>query len=212
MVTSTYAIEVAARLVEPAERSEEFAKLLLALLRELAKGRPVSSGALASTLGWSASRVVALLEQQPCTEYDEQGNVVGYGITLNETAHALEVDGQRLYTWCALDALMFPVMIGKAARVLSCCAASGHSVSLRVSPDGVRDLKPASAVVSFPPADAVPDIRRSFCCHVNFYASAAAACRSTHENMELVGAEEAFGLGRLIAALLTNRAAAAPQA
>lgn len=212
MDMTIYAGEVAARLLEPAERSEECAELLVALLRELAKGSPVAPNTLAATLGWSAGRVAALLQQQPCTEYDGNGNVVGYGITLNETAHVFEVDGRRVYTWCALDALMFPMMIGKTARVLSHCSATGHSVSLRVSPEGVRDLEPASVVVSLPRADAAPNIRRSFCCHVNFYASAQAARPSMRQGMELLSVEEAFRLGCLIAGLLTTGTAAAQQA
>lgn len=207
-----YATEVAARLLGRAERPEECAELLVALLRELAKGRPVAHDALASTLGWSAKRVADLLEQQPCTEYDCKGNVVGYGIALNETAHAFEVDGRRLYTWCALDTLMFPVIIGKAARVLSRCPATGRSVSLLVSPEGVRDLEPASAVVSLPSTDVAPNIRSAFCCHVNFYASSSAARPSMKQGLELVGVEEAFRLGRLVADLLPTGTAVAHQA
>lgn len=50
MDVTIYAAEVIARLL-PAEHSEECAELLLALLRELAKGRPVQHEALAVTLG-----------------------------------------------------------------------------------------------------------------------------------------------------------------
>jgi alkylmercury lyase len=211
MDVTIYATEVAARLL-PAGRSEGSAELLVALLRELAKGRPVQLEALAAPLGWSAKRVAALLEQQPCTEYDDDGNVIGHGITLNETAHAFEVDGLRLYTWCALDALMFPVMIGKTVRVHSRCPATRLSVSLTVSPDEVRHVEPASAVVSLPLLDSAPNIRSSFCCHANFYASASAASRSIHQGMELVCVEDAFRLGRLIADLLTAGTAEAPTA
>lgn len=198
MDLTSYATEVAARLM-PAERSEGCGELLVALLRELVKGHPVQRDAFAATLGWSAERLTALLEQEPCTEYDDDGNVIGYGVTLRETAHAFEVDGQRLYTWCALDALMFPVMIGKTARVFSRCPATGLSVSLTVTPEGVRDVEPTSSVVSLPLLEAAQNIRSSFCCHVNFYASVSAAPRSMHQGMELVCVEDAFRLGRLIA-------------
>jgi alkylmercury lyase len=136
--------------------------LLTALLHELVKGQPVPKEALAATLGWSVERLTARLEQEPCTEYDDDGNVVGYGITLRETAHAFEVDWRRLYTWCALDALMFPVLIGETARVLSRCRATAVSVSLTVTPDGVRDVDPTGAVVSLPLLEAAPNIRTSF--------------------------------------------------
>ncbi|EWS56330.1 MULTISPECIES: organomercurial lyase MerB [unclassified Methylibium] len=207
MELTSYATEVAARLM-PAERSEGCAELLVALLGELVKGHPVQRDAFAATLGWSAERLTALLEQEPCTEYDDDGNVIGYGITLRETAHAFEVDGQRLYTWCALDALMFPGMIGKTARVFSRCPATGLSVSLTVTPEGLRDVEPTSAVVSLPLLEAAPNIRSSFCCHVNFYASTSAAPRSVHQRMELVCVEDAFRVGQLIADSLTTGAAA----
>ena len=195
----------------PAERSEGCAELLVVLLRELVKGHPVQKETLAATLGWSAERVAALLERQPCTEYDGDGKIIGYGVTLNETAHAFEIDGHRLYTWCALDALMFPLMIGKTARVFSRCRATGLSVSLTVTPDGVRDVEPTRAVVSLPLLEAAPNIRSSFCCHVNFYASESAAHRSVERGSEVICVADAFRLGRLIADLLTARTAAAQQ-
>ncbi|WP_455153162.1 organomercurial lyase [Cupriavidus basilensis] len=39
-------------------------------------------------------------------------SLVGYGLTLRETRHAFEVDGRRLYTWCAFDTLFraYPVV------------------------------------------------------------------------------------------------------
>jgi alkylmercury lyase len=207
MELTSYANEVAARLM-PAERAEGCTDLLTALLHELVKGQPVPKEALAATLGWSVERLTARLEQEPSTEYDDDGNVVGYGITLRETAHAFEVDGRRLYTWCALDALMFPVLIGETARVLSRCRATAVSVSLTVTPDGVRDVDPTGAVVSLPLLEAAPNIRTSFCCHVNFYASASAAHRSVEPRAEVISVADGFRLGRLIVDQLTTRTAA----
>ena len=100
-------------------------------------GRPVSLVALDAALGWPAQRVATVLEQAPGTEYDEQGNILGLALTLRETPHVFEVEGRRLYTWCALDTLMFPVLIGKTARVASRCANAGyfacHSLLLLLS-------------------------------------------------------------------------------
>jgi alkylmercury lyase len=143
--------------------------------------------------------------------FKKRGGVGGYGITLCETAYAFEVDGRRLYTWCALDALMFPVLIGKTARVVSRCPATQRSISLTVSPDEVREVEPASAVVSLPPLEAPPNIRSSFRCHVHFYASALDAhpLVSSRRGMELVCVEDAFRVGRVIAELLTTGTAAA---
>ena len=79
---------------------------------------------------WPTERVVAVLGQDTNTEDDNDGNIVGYGLILHETLHALEIDGRRQYAWCALDALMFPALIRQTARVSSHCAAIGAPVSL----------------------------------------------------------------------------------
>ncbi|HEP8400902.1 TPA: alkylmercury lyase, partial [Pseudomonas aeruginosa] len=114
-------------------RPKGFAEFLVALLGELAKGRPISRTTLARTLGWPAEQVAAVLEQATSTEYDNDGNIIGYVLTLRETSHVLEIDNRRLYAWCALDTLMLPALIGRTARVSSHCAATGAPVSLTVS-------------------------------------------------------------------------------
>ena len=205
MEATRYATELAARLL-PADPHGGSRELFVALLRELARGHAVRQETLAATLGWSAERVAALLAQEPCTEYDGDGNVIGYGITLRETAHTFEIDGRRLYTWCALDALMFPVLIGKTARVFSRCPATQLPVSLTVSPDAVRNVEPATAVVSLPLPESTGNVRSSFCCHVHFYASDSVAHQSISANpgMKLLSIQDAFCLGREIAGLLAT--------
>ena len=141
MDTSTFINAFAERLL-PANHKQRSPALFVTLLRELAKGSPVSKDALAQLLGWSADKVLALLEMAPDTEYDDNGHVIGYGISLRKTPHAFEVDGQRLYTWCAFDTLIFPAMIGKTARVASHCPQTGEPISLTVGPNEVRHLEP----------------------------------------------------------------------
>lgn len=200
--------------MEPASRAAEIAKSLLpvsgqdvfpeffpAVLRELAKGNSVSREALGAVLDWPANRVAAALDHAPSTEYDSDGNIVGYGLTLRETPHLFEIDGRRLYAWCALDTLIFPVLIGKTARVLSRCAGTGTPISLTVGPDGVRNVEPAEAAVSLVRLDASPDVRRSFCCHVHFFASPSAAggWLSQHDGGEVMTVEDAFRVGQELA-------------
>lgn len=98
-----YATDLIDRLTQ-ADRPEGFGQLFVALLRELAKGSPVSPAALAAALAWPRERVAAMLGHAVDMEWDDDGNVVGYGLTLRQTAHALDVGGRRLYTWCAFDA------------------------------------------------------------------------------------------------------------
>lgn len=115
MNTTSYVTEIADGL-SAIHRREGFAQFFVVLLRELAKGKAVSRQALCTALGWPDASVAAILSAMPDIEYDARGDIAGYGMTLRETPHAFEVDGHSLYVWCALDALMFPAMIGKSAR------------------------------------------------------------------------------------------------
>jgi len=141
MDTSGLVTAIAERLA-PGNRPPGFPALLVTLLRELAKGSPVTKDALAQSLGWPADRVVAMLEMALATEYDDAGNVMGYGISLRKTRHVFEVDGQLLYTWCALDTLIFPAVIGKTAHVRSHSPQTGEPIVLTVMPDEVRRVEP----------------------------------------------------------------------
>lgn len=202
-----YVTALAERLL-PGDRSDGSAALLVDLVRELAKARPVSPTILATTLGWPVARIKAALESGSGTEYDDEGNIVGYGVSLRETPHILEVDGRRLYTWCALDTLMFPALIGRTACVSSSCAESRVPVSLTVTPTEIRDVTPADAVVSLIVPQSTAPVRQSFCCHVHFFASVGTAkvWASRHQGVEIVRVREAFGLGQQLARYLLEAA------
>jgi alkylmercury lyase len=78
-----------------------------------------------------------MLADLPDLETDEQGRIVGSGLTLRPTPHRFALDGRQLYTWCALDTLIFPVVLGQGATVESPChGAGGDDTSHR------RPLKP----------------------------------------------------------------------
>ena len=185
-------------------RLKAFAPVFVALLRELAKGSPVSVRVLAEASGQSLDQLDAVLRQAPDIEYDPAGNIVGYGITQRQTPHVFEVEGRRLYTWCALDTLMFSALIGKSARVRSLCPETSMPVSLTVDPHELCAVEPPDAAVSL----AVPQtgIRQSFCCQVHFFASRADGDRWAlrHPEVEVVSVEAAFSLGQKIARRLAQ--------
>jgi hypothetical protein len=66
------------------------------------------------------------------------------------------------------------------------------------TPDEIRDVEPAGAAVSLILPQDTPDIRAAFCCHVHFFASAAAAhdWPSKHAGVDIVNIHDAFGVGR----------------
>lgn len=128
------------------------------LLRLLAEGEPVPLDHLAEAAGASVEQVRQALATEPDTEYDADGRVVGLGLTQNPTAHHVETSGRALYGWCAMDTLMFPLILARPVRVVSTCPATGAQIRLTAEPEQVTDVEPATAVVSQVPAPRVPAV------------------------------------------------------
>ncbi len=171
------------------------------VLRLLAGGKPVSVEQLADATGRPQAKVRATLEAMSDTEYDEDGRVVGWGITLRETPHRFTVDGHPLFTWCALDTLMFPAIIGRPAQVSSPSPASGDQVRVEVEPDGVVAVEPPDAVVSIVTPGETSSIRGAFCNRVHFFTSAddARGWLDDHPDAQVLPVAEAYALGRRLA-------------
>jgi len=126
---------LAARLVDTAETGLE-PGLLIALLRLLADGDPVPIGRFAQASGRTEDDVRQALAAVPDTEYDEHGRILGQGLTLGPTRHRFTVEGEHLYTWCALDTLIFPRVLGMGASIESTSPTSGDAVRVAVAADG----------------------------------------------------------------------------
>lgn len=169
-----------------------------ALLGALAHGEPLTPDDLATATGRDLTEVRAGLTALSDTEYDKQGRIVGHGITLNPTPHQFQVEGRRLYTWCALDTLIFPAIIDRPAHITSSCHATGIPVRVEITPERVMSVEPADAVVSIlTPAGGSP-VRSAFCNHVHFFASPTAATPwlRTHPAASVLPVHDAFTLGQ----------------
>ena len=184
--------------------------LRVALLHLLAEGRPVSPVVLADRLGWPAEHVASIVQGCSDTELDQFGQIVGWGLSLLPTSHQFRLGERTLFTWCALDTLMYPAILGLAADVSSRCPVTGTMVRLVVKPDGIADLQPAGAVVSI----ALPDepscacTRDTFCAHSSYFASQEVAQRwqAARPTAFLLPVADAAPLAREIAAERVRRA------
>ncbi len=173
--------------------------LLVPLLRLLADGDPVGIDDLAAAAALTADEVRARLAAMPDTEYDDQGRIIGQGLTLRPTRHRFTVAGEELYTWCALDTLIFPTLIGRPARIESVSPASGDTIRVTVDPTaGVTSVEPITAVVSLVDPGNLPSIRSSFCNQVHYFTSPedAGGWLAEHPEGRVLSVAEAFGLGR----------------
>lgn len=156
---------------------ETFWRLAPPLWRELATtGQPVEPERLAALAGAPVDETLALLREY--AEWDPDGErVVGAGVSLLRTPHRYDTDGRTVWTWCAPDLLVLPVVLGTPARIQSPCAATGDPVRVEVTPTSVEDVEPAGAVTSI--VTSAPDrlgaVRQVVCNQQNFYRDAEVA-------------------------------------
>lgn len=183
---------------------EQEQRIVSATYRALAEGRPVSPDEIARATGAPSDAVRdAFARWNSLVHFDGEGRVVAFiGLDLSRSAHRFEVKGHTLYTWCAWDTLFIPSILGHAARVESVCPVTGHLVRLLATPEGVRDLEPANAMLSFVTPERArieKDIIASFCCHVHLLSSARAADEwvARHPGTLILSVDEAWDLGRM---------------
>jgi alkylmercury lyase len=174
------------------------------VVRLLAMGHPVTRERLATVLQMTVEQVAEVLASLADLEVDQSGNVVGWGLTFIPTPHRFRVDGHTFYTWCALDALTYPALLRLTAGVESSCPVSGSPVTLSVTPTGVHDLTPPSAVVSvvIPEQGSICDgDRGSFCNQSLFFRSRrdALVWQASSPRARLLSVADASQIGCLIA-------------
>ncbi len=164
------------------------------LLRLIARGRPVDLAELAES-GQPARDLQRILRALPGTEWNDEGRLVGFGLSLRPTAHRYLVGGHTLYTWCATDTLLFTVILGTEAVAESTCPATGEPIRLEVIPDAVRSVSPAGVVVSQRHhSGTVANLRADVCDHGHFFGSEAAASAwvTAHADGEILSVTDAF--------------------
>ena len=182
--------------------------LWLPLMKLLATGKPVAIAELAAATDRPAEDVRQALAAVPDTEYDEDGRIVGQGLTLRPTRHHFTVDDRRLYTWCALDTLIFPGVLDKAVTIESVSPTSGTPVRLHVDGTGVSEVEPATAVLSLLNPDDMSSVRSAFCNQVHFFASPedAQPWLDSHPGGHVMPVDAAYRLGATMAATMLARA------
>ena len=210
MTTKTTNIEAAVAMMDAVPILEEDAqRLALELYRQLARGDAVPPASLGDALGVPTEKVTTLLEDEQLKGwvfYDDEGSVIGFrGLAIREMPHRFEVEGRTLYTWCAIDSLFIPEMLGKPAKVQSRDPHTGTAITLTVTPDGVEAVEPAAAVMSILIGDPevvktnTTKVMASFCHHIFFLASPETGAEWAAQHGEgtfLVTLEEAFALGK----------------
>jgi alkylmercury lyase len=181
----------------------------LVLIRELAKGEPVSPARFARVLDVPVREAQRLLNDShltPMVVADGQGRVTSFwGLATTRTHHKLELDHRTLWAWCAQDTLFLPALIGETARIESRDPESGEAVHLTISPGRIEAVSSEDVVVSMiRPESETTDLTSSariiatVCHFVFFFASRASGERwvANHPEMTLLSLDDAFAFGK----------------
>lgn len=124
----------------------------LVLLRELARGEPVTIARLARALGQSGDAAEGLVKASALSRFvnaGEDGRIKGFwGLSVAPTHHQFGVNGRKLWTWCAQDSLFLPELLGDTAEIESLDPETGELIRLTVSPARVEAVQPAGVMVS----------------------------------------------------------------
>lgn len=134
----------------PPEESTLAARLEIMTYRTLAEGLPVSPGRLARAANVPLEITATFFEQGKALggEWDVEGRLIGNVLTLNPTPHSFRINGKNLYTWCSLDAMHLPRLLGQPAEVESTDPVSGEKIRLTISPDANPTYHPPETVLS----------------------------------------------------------------
>lgn len=170
------------------------------ILDLLANGKPISLNDIAVSFGYPALLLKIFFYFKVSRnnfDFDSDGHIIGSGLTLKPTQHHFNIRGNALYTWCAIDTLLFPLMLKESAHVRTPCPITGDEISFTLSPEGILNLKPGSAVISFVVPDAknaTSNIRKSFCQFANAFKNKAAAekWKQSHPDAMILSANKTF--------------------
>jgi alkylmercury lyase len=141
----------------PQEAFDLDLRVTVKTIQALSKGKPISPEELARIWEMSLEQVQSILAGAVAAgrvEIDLQGRLVGGVLSLNPTAHRISIDGNHLYAWCAYDAIYTPGVVGKTTLIESTDPVTGELIQVTLTPEGVEDIRPQSAVVSIVGAEA----------------------------------------------------------
>jgi alkylmercury lyase len=162
-------------------------------LQLLANGCPVPPDEIAIRLQIPPDRVISTLRRFGA-EFDKDGNIVGVWLSLVPTPHVYKANGQKLYTWCAVDALSFPILLKHNAHIESPDPVTGEKIRVTITPERVEKVEPRTAVVTWVKSADPTNIRGSVCHNVHFFTSPETATKwiSTGSGITFYSANDVY--------------------
>lgn len=181
----------------PPQESTLAARLEILMYRGLAEGVPLSADRLAKSVGIPLALAEAVFEHGKALggEWDEEGRLLGNVLTLIPTPHHFRVNGNALYTWCAMDAIHLPGLLGQRAEVDSVDPVTGQAIHLTIPPDGLPTCRPAGTVLTVVLSGGDRSGPQSpLCQQMHFFASRDSATTwvTDHPNATVMSVDEVY--------------------
>ena len=184
--------------------SREEQEISLKIYQFLSKKIHPNQEMLAAELPYSVDRIKAVLDKIKSLVYMAEGNIIGFaGLTTHPMPHSIQIDGITTYTWCALDALFIPELLGKQTLVRSSDPVTKKSIEYVVDVNQVQATQPNDLVVSMVDTNAEKlneDVISNFCHFVFFFESGETGKEWTanHPDTYLVPISDALELAHLM--------------
>jgi alkylmercury lyase len=175
-------------------------RLIPASIRLLAEGEPVSPAQIAHASGVPLDGVQASLRAIVDIEWTADGRVEGFGLTRRPTPHRFRIGEAELYTWCAMDTLIFAAYLDRVVHIESPDGATGEALRLEFDGRRVTAADPPSIVVSWFIDPAATGFRAAACQFGHFFASreSAAAWVAKYPQGGVLTLDEAIDAARAL--------------
>ena len=176
------------------ERTLEAIRLFTQAQQLLLEGQPVSPDQIGSRLRMPKHQAMSILGHMGAA-FDDEGYLVGLGLSVVPTQHSYMINGHQLYVWCAADAISFPILHKATAVIASPDPISGELVRLTSSPEGVSGVEPSTAVATIVTGEeGIINIRANVCDHQHFFTSVDTASEyvARHPGLAIATIEDVF--------------------
>jgi alkylmercury lyase len=177
-------------------------RLIPASIRLLAEGEPVSPDRIATAAGLPVDQAEAALRATVDVEWTPDGRVEGFGLTRRPTQHRFRIGDVDLYTWCAMDTLIFAAFLDRPAQIESPDGATGEPLRLETDGHRIVSADPASMVVTWFVDPDASGFRAAACQFGHFFASpeSAAAWAAQYPQGGVLALDEALDAARALVA------------
>tara|TARA_R110002049_G_scaffold303028_1_gene496992 strand:+ start:2651 stop:3250 length:600 start_codon:yes stop_codon:yes gene_type:complete len=136
----------------------------------LLKGNPIPIANYYDLVGLNREKADALLEM--LGECNENNQITAFsGLSLTPTPYKFIVQNKTLYTWCALDAILFTEWLDVSSQIISHDPIDNAAIELNIEGDHLMSTDPYPLYISLVDTMDNCNIKGSFCNHVSFWAS-----------------------------------------